>query len=433
MARRELARCCRRCRPGPGCATAAHAAPALSRRPPRPHREQPDLHHADRAGAAGDGDAGGVQRLSDVRQFQDALQKYFLQSLVPDSIAKPVLGALTQFAGQGQPARHASAWCCWCSRALALMLTIDRTLNAHLARAPSRGRSRSACWSTGLPRRSGRCCSACSLTLTSLRDLRLARPRRRHAGRRRPAASTRWSSCCWPARWRRCSATCPTPTCAGAMRWPAACSSRSASRSPSGRWPGTSAQVPTYSHGLRRLRHGADLPDLDLPRLGDRAVRRGDRRLRAEPADARACRCPTRRASAFALAVAVLRELQRARAAERPRPEPAAQLSRTLRTDPLQVEPLLERWSTSTGSAGSTRTAARATCCCATPPPPPREAAARRTAAGARPTQRTAAPATGPGPDDRGRTDRRLEPPRRTGAPAALCRSAISASAQVRL
>ena len=32
--------------------------------------------------------------------FQDALQKYFLQSLVPETIAKPVLAALTQFASK---------------------------------------------------------------------------------------------------------------------------------------------------------------------------------------------------------------------------------------------------------------------------------------------------------------------------------------------
>ena len=32
--------------------------------------------------------------------FQEALQKYFLQSLVPDNIAKPVLQALTQFASK---------------------------------------------------------------------------------------------------------------------------------------------------------------------------------------------------------------------------------------------------------------------------------------------------------------------------------------------
>src|SRR5947208_16816775 len=32
--------------------------------------------------------------------FQDSLQKYFLQTLVPENIAKPVLGALTQFASK---------------------------------------------------------------------------------------------------------------------------------------------------------------------------------------------------------------------------------------------------------------------------------------------------------------------------------------------
>ena len=32
--------------------------------------------------------------------FQSALEKYFLQGLVPEGIAKPVLGALTQFAAK---------------------------------------------------------------------------------------------------------------------------------------------------------------------------------------------------------------------------------------------------------------------------------------------------------------------------------------------
>src|SRR5512138_3638535 len=32
--------------------------------------------------------------------FQESLQKYFLQSLVPDNIAKPVMVALTQFAAK---------------------------------------------------------------------------------------------------------------------------------------------------------------------------------------------------------------------------------------------------------------------------------------------------------------------------------------------
>ena len=61
--------------------------------------------------------------------FQLALEKYFLQTLVPESIARPVLLALTQFAakasqlgGFGLVALLASA--------LAMMLTIDRTLNA---------------------------------------------------------------------------------------------------------------------------------------------------------------------------------------------------------------------------------------------------------------------------------------------------------------
>lgn len=61
--------------------------------------------------------------------FQDALQKYFLQSLVPDSIAKPVMGALTQFAGKAHKVGSVGLVVLVIS-ALALMLTIDRTLNA---------------------------------------------------------------------------------------------------------------------------------------------------------------------------------------------------------------------------------------------------------------------------------------------------------------
>ena len=61
--------------------------------------------------------------------FQDALQKYFLQSLVPDNIAKPVLVALTQFSGKAH--RLGTVGLVFLVlTALALMLTIDRTLNA---------------------------------------------------------------------------------------------------------------------------------------------------------------------------------------------------------------------------------------------------------------------------------------------------------------
>lgn len=60
--------------------------------------------------------------------FQDSLQKYFLQSLVPDGIAKPVLGALTQFSSKAHRLGTAGLVFLVVS-ALALMLTIDRTLN----------------------------------------------------------------------------------------------------------------------------------------------------------------------------------------------------------------------------------------------------------------------------------------------------------------
>jgi membrane protein len=61
-------------------------------------------------------------------KFQDALQKYFLQALVPDSIARPVLGALTQFAAKAN--RLGSfGLVVLLFTAVTLMLTIDRTLN----------------------------------------------------------------------------------------------------------------------------------------------------------------------------------------------------------------------------------------------------------------------------------------------------------------
>ncbi len=61
--------------------------------------------------------------------FQVALEKYFLQSLVPDGIAKPVLAALTQFAAKSNRLGSVGLVVLFVT-ALALMLTIDRTLNA---------------------------------------------------------------------------------------------------------------------------------------------------------------------------------------------------------------------------------------------------------------------------------------------------------------
>lgn len=60
--------------------------------------------------------------------FQRALEKYFLQSLVPDTIARPVLGALTQFAAKANRLGTVGLIALVLT-AIALMLTIDRTLN----------------------------------------------------------------------------------------------------------------------------------------------------------------------------------------------------------------------------------------------------------------------------------------------------------------
>ncbi len=61
-------------------------------------------------------------------KFQDALQRYFLQALVPDGIARPVLGALTQFASKANRL-GTFGLVVLVFTAVALMLTIDRTLN----------------------------------------------------------------------------------------------------------------------------------------------------------------------------------------------------------------------------------------------------------------------------------------------------------------
>jgi membrane protein len=61
--------------------------------------------------------------------FQVAVEKYFLQTLVPPTIAKPVLGALTQFASKANRLGTVGL-VVLVFTAIALMLTIDRTLNA---------------------------------------------------------------------------------------------------------------------------------------------------------------------------------------------------------------------------------------------------------------------------------------------------------------
>ena len=61
--------------------------------------------------------------------FQIALEKYFVQALIPDSIAKPVLSALTQFASKANRLGGVG-FVVLVLTAIALLLTIDRALNA---------------------------------------------------------------------------------------------------------------------------------------------------------------------------------------------------------------------------------------------------------------------------------------------------------------
>ena len=61
--------------------------------------------------------------------FQVAVEQYFLQSLIPDTIARPVLKSLTQFAAQASRLGSVGLLVLALT-ALTMMLTIDRTLNA---------------------------------------------------------------------------------------------------------------------------------------------------------------------------------------------------------------------------------------------------------------------------------------------------------------
>ncbi len=61
-------------------------------------------------------------------KFQDVLQKWLVDSLIPDNIARQVLGYLTQFAGKANKLGTAGV-ALLLGTALALILTIDHTLN----------------------------------------------------------------------------------------------------------------------------------------------------------------------------------------------------------------------------------------------------------------------------------------------------------------
>lgn len=62
-------------------------------------------------------------------KFQGVMQQWLIQSLIPETIARQVLGYLTQFAGQASKLGGVGLVVLFIT-ALALILTIDRTLNA---------------------------------------------------------------------------------------------------------------------------------------------------------------------------------------------------------------------------------------------------------------------------------------------------------------
>jgi membrane protein len=97
--------------------------------------------------------------------FQGALERLFLQNLVPDTIARPVLSALTQFAGKASR-MGALGLAALAATALAMIMTIDRTLNAiwRVRRPRSLGRRLLIYWAALTV---GPLALGASLTLTS--------------------------------------------------------------------------------------------------------------------------------------------------------------------------------------------------------------------------------------------------------------------------
>jgi membrane protein len=164
--------------------------------------------------------------------FQGALEKYFLQSLIPDSIAKPVLGALTQFANKSNRLGTAGLVALVVT-ALALMLTIDRTLNGiWRVRRPRPIAQRILVYWAALtlgPLLLGVSLSLTSYALTLSRGVVSVLP-----------GGVSFLLNAIEFVLLACFVTCPIPMCAGAMPWQAVFLSPLVLSSPKGPWPGTS-------------------------------------------------------------------------------------------------------------------------------------------------------------------------------------------------
>ena len=262
-----------------------HPARAFPRRPLGLTASSLTFTTIDRAGAVLHRDAGGVHRVPDVQQVQDALQGWLVQSLVPETIARQVLGYLTS-----SPA-GAAAWAPLglaraAGTALALMLTIDRTLNGiwRVKRPRPLAQRVLIYWAVMTL---GPLLLGVSLAHDVVAVYGVARPGRRHAGRACGCCSSRSEFVLLagglaalyryvpntPVRWRPRLGRGHVRG-AAASRWPRSC------------WP-------VYQGRCRPIRWctarspPADPAGVDLRGVADRAAGRGDRRLPAQPADRR--------------------------------------------------------------------------------------------------------------------------------------------------
>ena len=268
--------------------------------------------------------------------LQGSLQSYFVQALVPDSIARPVMMAITQFSSRASRLGAVGLVALVVS-SLAMMLTIDRALNAiWRVRKPRRIAQKVLVDWAALTL--GPILLAVSLAATSYAVIGIARRFRRHAarlrrGRRAGRVRVRGG------RRRGLFHYVPNTRCAGAMRSAAASSWRSASSSSSAPLTCYIGAVPTYS-----MIYGAFAtlpiflvwiyPSWIIVLLGAVVA------AYAPLVGKQLSRWPDEPGSQFHLAVVVIGKLDAARSTEH-RGLQLIELVDALDIDPLQIEPVL--------------------------------------------------------------------------------------------
>ena len=295
------------------------------------------------------------------------LQRWLIESLIPDNIARQVLGYLNQFASKASGSAWPASACCW-SRRIALILTIDKTLNniwrvrrrgLRAARAHLLGRDHARPAAAGAqPERD-------AYVFSASRGLVGGVP-----GVRASWCSTPSNSCCWPAAWLRSTTTFPTPPVKWAHAWAGGMFVAAAHRGGQAR-AGLLPQPRADLFGaLRRLRDGADPAGVDLRGLGDRAAGRRHRSLSAEPDHRRGA---ARRRAGLAIPTGGRGAAAPGRRADQRRPGPgAAELAGRCGSMRCSWRRCSRRWSGSTGLRRWTKRpkrTTRVTCCWPTRPP----------------------------------------------------------------